>query len=116
MLFDIFVSRFEAIGPYGYRLIYIKLAVLSQLVPNRQLTEQWGRKTFQIFWVLPGSRTNRTLLPAAPTGVVIGSRSAGFGNRDRFSFKRQDWIAPGGRISSYRRQDHSASGMPPVAA
>jgi hypothetical protein len=54
MLFDIFVSRFEAIGPYEYRLIYIKLAVLSQLVPNRQLSEQWGRKTFQIFWVLGG--------------------------------------------------------------
>jgi hypothetical protein len=36
------------------------------------------------FGVVGGSRANRTLLPVAPTGVAIRSRSAGFGNRDRF--------------------------------
>jgi hypothetical protein len=34
--------------------------------------------------VVPVSRANRTLLPVAPTGVAIRSRSAGFGNRDGF--------------------------------
>ena len=31
-------------------------------------------------------------------------------------FKWQDWVAPDGRISSYRWQDNSASGMPLAAA
>jgi hypothetical protein len=30
------------------------------------------------------SRANRTLLPAAPTGVAMAPRTTGFGDRDRF--------------------------------
>ncbi len=49
------------------------------------------------------------------TGVAIRPRSAIWQLRP-LPFKWQDWVAPDGRISSYRWQDNSASGMPPVAA
>jgi hypothetical protein len=58
--------------------------------------------------VTPESRTIRTLLPAAPTGVAMAPRTTGVGNRDRFELN--------GKIGLHWREDNSALGMPPVAA
>ena len=76
--------------------------------PANSLTEQWGHDTFQISEFWGGLRANRTLPPVAPTGVAMPPRTAEFGNRDRFELK--------GKIGLHRPQDHSASGMLPVAA
>jgi len=72
------------------------------------LTEQCGHETFQIsgFWADYGLSAPYCLL--APTGVAMPPRTAEFGNRDRFELK--------GKIGLHRPQDHSASGMLPVAA
>jgi hypothetical protein len=41
----------------------------------------WSNPSFR---VTGESRTNRTLLPVASTGVAMPPRTAGFSNRDRF--------------------------------
>jgi hypothetical protein len=76
----------------------------SLLTPASQLSGQCFCGASKAIRVTPESRTNRTLLPVAPTGVAMPPWSAGFGKVARLD-------CTGGRISPYRWQDNSASGM-----
>ena len=81
---------------------------LMQVLTSCCRTRWMHSSRFQILssWRMTG---NPHLMPVAPTGVAIRPRSAGFGNRDRFHSSGKIGLRRGGRISSYRRQDNSAT-------